>query len=186
MSIFSTNPKHVGDISNAKIIQNDQTIKRIPLHKNENSSYSSDQFVVPSEKFKIFIEGLDSNKNPILREFTVDVITKPTPKIVEKVEIPDGVAQVIFTAKGKKQSLKVYDSSNKEYVGSPRENEPDTEIVIIEKPSVGNWTVHSQHGFSHSIEIENESPFDYGFSLEIPKSKKFTIHQPIFGKSIRH
>jgi hypothetical protein len=182
LSIFLSNPKHVGEIIYAKIVQNDQIIKIVSLHKNGEFIYSSDRFFVPFGEFKIFIEGSDSNKNPILREFPVNVIPKPSPKNVEKIEIPDGVTQVIFTAKGKNQSLKVYDSSGKEYVGSPLENDPDTEIIIIKNPSVGTWTVHSKHGFSHSIEIENENPFDYGFSLEIPNRKKDTSQQPIFGK----
>ncbi len=41
---------------------------------NDESSYSSDPFDVPSGQFKIFIEGWDSIGNPIIREFTVDNI----------------------------------------------------------------------------------------------------------------
>ncbi len=67
-SIFLSNPKYVAEITNIKIIQNGQIIKTVTLHQNDESSYSSDPFVVPSGQFKIFIEGLDSNGNSILKE----------------------------------------------------------------------------------------------------------------------
>jgi hypothetical protein len=176
-----SNPKYIGELTNMKVLQNDQIIKDIPLIKNGDFSYSSDQFDVPSGEFTIFIEGSVSNKNPILREFTVDVIPKPIPKNVEKIEIPDGVTQVIFTAKGKKQSLKVIDSSGKEYVGIPLGD--DSEFIIINNPSVGTWTVHSEDGFSYSLRNEPlVAKFVYGFSLEIPNSKEDTVDKPIKGK----
>ncbi len=182
MSIFLSNPKYGAEFTNTKIIQNDQIIKDIPLIKNGEFSYSSDQFVVPSGEFKIFIEGWDSNGNPIIREFTVDVSPKPIPKNVEKIEIPDGVTQVIFTAKkGKKQSLKVYDSFGKEYVDTALGD--DSELIVVENPSVGTWTVHSEDGFSYSFRNEPlVAKFVYGFSLAIPNSKEDTAHKPIKGK----
>ncbi len=186
MSIFLSNPKYVAEITNFKIIQNGQIIKTVTLHKNDESSYSSDPFVVPSGQFKIFIEGLDSNGNSILREHKI--VPKPSIKPgayvnVETIEIPDGATQVIFTAKAKKQSLKVFDSSKKEYVGRPLGDGSELEFVSIENPSAGTWTVHSERGFSHSIKIGNANPFDYGFSLGIPNSKEETSKQPVFGKS---
>ncbi len=39
--------------------------------KNDESSYSSDPFDVPSGEFKIFVEGWDSIGIPIFQEFTV-------------------------------------------------------------------------------------------------------------------
>jgi hypothetical protein len=107
------------------------------------------------------------------------VIPKPTDTDVEKVEIPDGVTQVIFTAKGKKQSLKVYDSSNKEYLGEPLGD--DSEAIVIDNPSVGNWTVHSEHGFSYSFRDEPLPKFVYGFSLAVPDKKEETSDKPIKG-----
>jgi hypothetical protein len=86
--MFLSNPKHVDEITNAKIVQNDQIIKTVSLHKNSESGYSSDPFVVPSGEFKIFIEGSDSNKNPILREYTVDVIQNLIESITVKGENP--------------------------------------------------------------------------------------------------
>ncbi len=74
MSIFLSNPKYVDEITNAKIVQNDQIIKTVSLHKNGESSYSSEPFVVPSGQFTIFIEGWDFNGSPILREIIVDII----------------------------------------------------------------------------------------------------------------
>jgi hypothetical protein len=68
-----SNPKYVAEITNFKIIQNGQIIKTVTLHKNDESSYSSDPFVVPSGQFKIIIEGLDSNGNPILKETAAGV-----------------------------------------------------------------------------------------------------------------
>ncbi len=68
-----SNPKYVAEITNFKIIQNGQIIKTVTLHKNDESSYSSEPFVVPSGQFKIFIEGWDLNGNPILKETTVGV-----------------------------------------------------------------------------------------------------------------
>jgi hypothetical protein len=181
LSIFLSNPKHVGEITNVKLLQNDEIIKDIPLIKNGESSYSSDQFVVPSGQFKIYIEGSDSNGNPILREFTVDVITNTKPKNVENIEIPKEVTQVIFTAKGKKQSLKVYDSFGKEYVDTALGD--DSEFIVIENPSVGTWTVRSEDGFSYSFRNEPlVAKFVYGFSLEIPNSKEDTVDKPIKGK----
>ncbi len=108
------------------------------------------------------------------------MITKPTPKNVEEVEIPDGLTQVIFTAKGKKQSLKVYDSSNKEYLGEPLGD--DSEAIVIDNPSVGNWTVHSEDGFLYSFRDEPLPKFVYGFSLAVPDKKEDTVDKPIKGK----
>ncbi len=65
------NPEHVSEISNFKIVEKDEITKDIPLMKNDESSYSSDPFDVPFRQFKIFIEGWDSSKNPIFREFTI-------------------------------------------------------------------------------------------------------------------
>jgi hypothetical protein len=181
LSIILSNPKYVAEISNAKIIQNDQIIKIVSLHKNGEFSYSSEQFDVPSGEFKIFIEGWDSNGSPLLREFTFDVSPKPIPKNVEKIEIPNGVTQVIFTAKGKKQSLKVYDSFGKEYVGTALGD--DSEFIVINNPSVGTWTVHSEDGFSYSFRNEPlVAKFVYGFSLSIPNRKEDTVDKPIKGK----
>ncbi len=42
--------------------------------RNDESSYSSEPFDIPSGDFKIFIEGRDSNKNPIFKEFIIDDI----------------------------------------------------------------------------------------------------------------
>ncbi len=72
MTIFLSNPKYVAKITNAKIVQNDQIIKTVSLHKNGEFSYSSEPFVVPSGQFTIFIEGWDFNGSPILREIIVD------------------------------------------------------------------------------------------------------------------
>jgi hypothetical protein len=89
---------------------------------------------------------------------------------------------VIFTAKAKKSSLKVYDSSDKEYVTKPLGN--DTEIVVIDNPSAGTWTVHSKDGFSYSFRKGTSIvTYGYGFSLEIPKSKEETSEKPIKGQS---
>jgi hypothetical protein len=179
-----SNPKYVGELTNVKVLQNDRIIKDIRLIKNVEFSYSSDQFVVPSGQFKIYIEGSDSNGNPILREFSVDVISKQSPNIgknVVKIEIPKGVTQVIFTAKGKKQSLRVYDSSGKEYVGIPQGDH--IEAIVVNSPSVGTWTVHSEDGFSYSFRDEPlVAKFVYGFSLAIPNSKEDTVDKPIKGK----
>ncbi len=100
---------------------------------------------------------------------------------MEMIEIPNGVTQVIFTAKGKKQSLKVYDSSNKEYLGEPLGD--DSEAIVIKNPSVGNWTVHSEDGFSYSFRDEtSDAKFVYGFSLAVPDKKEDTVDKPIKGK----
>jgi hypothetical protein len=72
LSIFLLNPESVSEISNAKLVQNETTIEDIPLMKTDESSYSSDPFDIPSGEFEIFIEGWDSNCNPIFQEFTVD------------------------------------------------------------------------------------------------------------------
>jgi hypothetical protein len=174
-----SNPKYVSEITNAKVVENDQITKNIPLIKNDESSYSSDPFDVPSGHFKIFVEGWDSIGNPIFTEFTVTVAdAMPKPKNVDKIKIPNGASQVIFTAKVNKSSLKVYDSSDKEYVANSLED--DTEIVVIDNPSAGTWTVHSEDGFSYSF---LKGSFAYGFSLEIPKSKEETSDEPIKGQS---
>jgi hypothetical protein len=74
-----SNPINVGEITNAMIVQNDQIIKSVTLHKNDEFSYSSEPFAVPSGEFKIFIEGWDLNGSPILREVIADgVIPKDT------------------------------------------------------------------------------------------------------------
>jgi hypothetical protein len=72
LSIFLLNPEHVSEITNAKVVQNETIVEDKPLMKNDESSYSSDPFDVPSGEFEIFIEGWDSSKNPIFREFTID------------------------------------------------------------------------------------------------------------------
>jgi hypothetical protein len=167
-----------------KFIQNDQIIKTAPLIRNEGSSYSSEPFDVPSGDFKIFVEGWDSNKNPIFREFTDDFTMdyEQGLKNEEKIEIENGVSQVIFTAVGKKPLI-VYDSFNKKYHG--RHLDDNSQTLIIDNPPNGIWTVHSEDGFSYSIRSGGfeEKTFEYGFSLEIPNSKNEISYQPIFGKS---
>jgi hypothetical protein len=96
--MFLSNPKYVAEISNAKITQNNQIIKTVSLHKNGESSYSSEPFVVPPGEFKIFIEGSDSNKNPILREFTVDIIQNLFESITVKGENPSQILDAIPNA----------------------------------------------------------------------------------------
>ncbi len=186
LSIFLLNPEYVSEITHFKVGQNETTIEDIPLIKNDESSYSSDPFNASVyEQFKIFVQGWDSNNNPIFQEFTIvdaKPKPKPKPKDVEKIEIPKGVSQVIFTAKAKESSLKVYESSEKEYVGRSLGN--DTEIVVIDDPSAGTWTVHSEDGFSYSFRKGTSVvTYGYGFSLEIPKSKEETSKKPIKGQS---
>jgi hypothetical protein len=105
-------------------------------------------------------------------------------KNMELIEIQKGVSQVIFTAVGKKPSMMVYDSFNKKYQGRALGDNGQT--LIVDNPSNGIWTVHSEDGFSYSIEIGGlvEDTYDYGFSLEIPNNKRETSYQPIIGKPI--
>ncbi len=73
MSIFLSNPKLVAELSNFKILRNESITEDVTLVKSDESCYCSDPFDTPTiEQFKIYIEGWDSNSNPIFREFTIE------------------------------------------------------------------------------------------------------------------
>jgi hypothetical protein len=101
---------------------------------------------------------------------------------VEKIEIPNGVAQVTFTVVGKNPSLTVYDSANKKYEGIILGD--NAQSLIIDNPQSGTWTAHSEDKVAYSLQIGGlvEETFDYGFSLGVPNSKNETLYRPFIGK----
>ncbi len=78
MTIFLSTPKYVAELTNFKVVQNEIIQEDVILVKSDESRYSSDPFDAPIiEQFKIYIEGWDSNSNPIFREITIETVDEP-------------------------------------------------------------------------------------------------------------
>jgi hypothetical protein len=103
-------------------------------------------------------------------------------KNVDKIEIQNGVTQLIFTVVGKNPSLTIYDSAEKKYEGIKLGD--NAQSLIIDNPQNGTWTVHSEDKLAYSIKVGGlvEDTFDYGFSLGVPNSKNETLYRPIIGE----